>query len=289
MPPFVQTVGSLMQQMQLDPLPLDRFLGDDLQECRWSQEYKRGLAKSWKGKDGGVKARTTKPVDEYQVDNLQAFESVGIPWPPTYDEVVKGRVEHLCDRKQKAVWYHEHRLLQEQQNHESSDEFVVDLNMSCNWQLVQKNFTPCIVSTSTLWLLRRQRYLQPEEALALQGFPQTILQECDPPLTCKQLTDLAGNAFNGAICVALAIALTVGTDWKLILSKMRAFQLTKAANDGALDATEKGEDAEQAASEHDESEEHVSSSDCSAEFSWSVLRLLCSEALQHKPPLGADM
>ncbi len=55
--------------------------------------------------------------------------------------------------------------------------------------------------------------MAPAEALALQGFSHVIQRDCYPPLSCKELMDIAGNAFNGAVCLAVITAVVGGADW----------------------------------------------------------------------------
>eukprot|EP00959_Pyramimonas_sp_CCMP1952_P367080 7688541-Pyramimonas_sp.AAC.1 len=134
--------------------------------------------------------------------------------------------------------------------HERLDELVgkdltVDTNLSTDWQNVRVGVTPCLVSTSTIWLLRQRRLLTGDEALALQGFSFKFLQECDPPLTCSEKMDLAGNAFNGATVMSLLFAIFVACDWAVILRQMKAFNdqaiprpaagAAQAAQDGSSD------------------------------------------------------
>lgn len=58
----------------------------------------------------------------------------------------------------------------------------------------------------------------------LQGFSASIQVPCDPPLTTKELIDLAGNAFNGAVCCALVLAIFGSADWHRLMALSLHFE-----------------------------------------------------------------
>jgi hypothetical protein len=153
--------------------------------------------------------------DKYLVDSLQAYENAGLSWPPQYPDSFKDVVRHLSERKQQTVY--DWDCIMKRHDIIAEEDLVVDANMSCEWQNVQKGICPCFVSSSSLWLLTRGRLLQPSEALHLHGFPMHIQQECSPPLPCSEKVDLAGNAFSGQVLLAVFLALVTGVDWSLVL------------------------------------------------------------------------
>lgn len=170
---------------------------------------------------------------------MQAFESQGLPWPPAFDDGFAKKVGHLPQRQKELVFYLEHIYKGQEK------ETLHDINMSMQWLSVCVACSPCIVSSSRLWCRKRLGGvdLAACEALALQGFSHTAQKVADPPLTEKELVDLAGNAFNGAVVMAVvASSVAVGrwSEMPTVLSKTGAGQLSarRAAGDdqGAANA-----------------------------------------------------
>ena len=60
---------------------------------------------------------------------------------------------------------------------------------------------PCLVGIGRVWLFHKNRELSGEEALALQGFD--IARQHVDDFQRWQLVELAGNAFNGGVCLAV--------------------------------------------------------------------------------------
>lgn len=220
MPPSIPAVAAMLIQLQMDPWPLSTFLQDAVVDDRWQKEYQGSQKASQRSK----KPKTTQDSN-YSVDMLQIYEGIGLAWPPDFPPAFHERVAHLNDRLQQTAWFLENT----KGDHADDEELMADINMSADWLKVKPGMCPCLVSSSMIWLVRQQRLLQPSEALNLQGFPPTILQECDPPLSCAKLVDLAGNAFNGPVVEAVALAVLACADLKSILQKMSAFRAEKAA------------------------------------------------------------
>lgn len=86
-----------------------------------------------------------------------------------------------------------------------SQEVSLDVNLNINWVNLRKGSLPTIASSSVMFLLRRKRELHGAEAMACQGFPLCRLQYTD--YTHKELSEMAGDAFNGFVFTALFISL----------------------------------------------------------------------------------
>lgn len=87
------------------------------------------------------------------------------------------------------------------------EEAVCDLNTNLAWLLgsMRPQQASCIVSTSRPWSIQRRRCVSGSEALHLQGLPpwnQRITEFSE-----SQLFDLAGNAFNGYVLIAVLAAM----------------------------------------------------------------------------------
>ena len=93
------------------------------------------------------------------------------------------------------------------------------------------------------------------------GFSYQLQLACDPPLTCREQVDLAGNAFNGGVCEAVLFALVVGSDWKTIVGHMlSARRMAKMKESTAMQ--DEGEDEDSIDGEEQlESEQEVSRSE----------------------------
>ena len=66
--------------------------------------------------------------------------------------------------------------------------------------------------------------------VCLQGFGYKFLDECDPPLANREEVDLAGNAFNGGVCLAVMLAFVLSADWSSILDQMENVKARKIPN-----------------------------------------------------------
>ena len=101
---------------------------------------------------------------DFDVDHLQAYQSIDLPWPPVFDAAFEKASAHLPRRQQESAWW----LMAKYQLEE---ETVHDLNMSHAWGSDTKvGLCPCLASTSRLWLRVRARDVVGPESMAIQGF-----------------------------------------------------------------------------------------------------------------------
>lgn len=96
----------------------------------------------------------------------------------------------------------------------SPEEEVLDLGQSIHRVPHCTNAVPCILPNSILWLRRRFRVVEPNEALVLQGFPLLSYQQL-ASWSSAELMDLAGNAFCGENVIAILIAALTAYAWPL--------------------------------------------------------------------------
>jgi hypothetical protein len=71
-----------------------------------------------------------------------------------------------------------------------------------------------------MWLMPRGTDLDPSEALALQGFSHVIQKTTGR--TARELTYLAGNAFNGGVCLDLMSAVCGSVAWQSLATRLAA-------------------------------------------------------------------
>jgi hypothetical protein len=160
-------------------------------------------------------ARVKKPnarEPSYEADHLQKYTEHGLQWPPRWEEGQDGfggRVGYLPRRVQEVVCFLEQV---HQEEIKAGIEVYADVSLSIGCCRARRGSTPCIVSTSRIWGLHLGRELAGEELLALQGFSLEAQRE-STTWTPKQLADLAGNAFNGAVLAPLLTAALAFYPW----------------------------------------------------------------------------
>ena len=203
-----------------------------------------------------------KKTPQWEVDHIDAFHDLKILWPPTFSRAFEAKTEGLPRRMQELVYYME-KVVEKFPSQAASTLTVRDIMMSMPWGYHQHGGSiPCLVASSVMWLhgdgksdlpyLSRQ--LTGQEALALQGFSHKIQKVISYihkgqslTLTQKQLRDLAGNAFN------LAVVLAVGTGMAATLPWERASKLRTEVqiNDTEVSDDEEEEEEEEEASDGD--------------------------------------
>ncbi len=190
----------ILQDSKVSTLPLSAFLlSDDDPAVLRVGDWPGGGAEQ----PAAQKVKKEKKGADYLTDHCQAFAQFDIPWPPVFAEDFAEKVGCLAHRCQELVYFLE-------QVHKAEltmgCEFVADVNLSIQWCRARKREVPCIVSSSRMWALHRGRLLAGEELLALQGFSIQVQHDYCDTWSHKQLVDLAGNAYNGAVLAAVVTA-----------------------------------------------------------------------------------
>lgn len=236
LPPWQSDVNDALSHMMIDPLPLCDFLLDDqddevlqalsAKQAGASRSSRRAGAKNKSKKSNAQGQPTIGPendgesevAEKYQVEHLAAFREVGVSWPPKLSEDQSRMWQSLGTRQKEMLWL-------EEETCGPADALPTwtcrDLNMTLGWSRIRSGVTPCIVSSSVMWVRGPvsphtqvsprvvNRVLTGRELLSLQGFSlqaQARAQVDAPLFSNKDRTDLAGNAFNGAVLVALLVA-----------------------------------------------------------------------------------
>jgi site-specific DNA-cytosine methylase len=220
-----------------------------------------------KANASSVDVGDTEKIAEYELDHLEAYYKAGIQWPPVFDPAFLKKTGCLTLRQQQSLWWVENtqgpactaRCL-----------MVRDLNMSATWQVDREDFTPCIVSSSTLWIRGPRNMLIPEEGfvdrcmagselLALQGLDFDRMEIDEDEFSHQQLTDLAGNAFCAAVlypiftalvaCAPLAEAIRIAKGQHSRAIEEVAAEGTPVADEGEDDSASDAGDEENGESE----------------------------------------
>ncbi len=237
-PTWVFEFRAVISAMKLMSLPITAFLAadDDPEVVAAQQARGHGAAKKKKKKakargKAGVAAAEDVVVaptveeelaENYEVDHLAMYKQHSVSWPPQFDANFLAKTERLVQRQKEILWL-------EEQVHGKADQlktwFARDLNMSLGWGQTREELFPCIVSTSTMWIRGLlpahqgqpsqivDRLVAGSELLSLQGFPLSFQEEAfsqykgEIEFSDQQKTDLAGNAFNGAVLGPLLSAL----------------------------------------------------------------------------------
>jgi site-specific DNA-cytosine methylase len=232
--------ASLLRELQIEPLPISRFLlpvGDERLQ-RWAAAP---AASSAAASGGGSKLpKKDKGEKVYDVDHLQAYGQADLEWPPQFSEEFQKQTGHLTRRMQEIIWYHMHLIHKGMAGSKKElPSSFMDINYSISWARMVEDRVPCLVGSSRIWCFSPQgndvalqaagRDMAGEEALALQGFS---IQAQNPAVLKgfmpKELMDLAGNAFNGAVCAAVVTVLLSCCPWSLALEAQQPLDCDSA-------------------------------------------------------------
>ena len=223
-------------------------------------------------------ARTKKPKkDKFEVEHLEVYRSVGLEWPP--DEIALERNAPYCGKshRKKEIMHNFHeRLLppleESARRQGKPDAFLFDVNMSI--RLINNpapGTCPYLVGTSEIRIISKSmklnRPLLGQEALNLQGFSTQLQNETHVnKMTAADMMDLAGNAFNGGVVLAVLAALIKATPLSAALAVAHNVADTVHTADNAND---------NGGMQHEE--EDVASGECQEEDAESELCLTESE------------
>lgn len=87
-----------------------------------------------------------------------------------------------------------------------NSEVLIDISQSLGWAPVAMDVVPCLCPNGRVWSTRRKRILCGREKMSLQG----LFCGSDFPAwstsSDRALSDLAGNAFSSAVCLAFVIS-----------------------------------------------------------------------------------
>lgn len=226
-PDWAYSMGLMIMEMQLEPMPLKKFLlPSDCCDVLQMRSPKDSDASGQPGappkKKQKRKAKETavevdSKVPEYQVQHLGAFTEMNLHWPPKYDEEFLDKTGRLTDRQREVLFYEE---MTKGQTSTLNTLFSKDLQLSIDWGSDRHDVLPCIVSTSLMWVRGPlsnspssefpdfiDRLLTGSELLNIQGLPYQIQNKSTVVLSNAQKSDLAGNAFCGAVISPILAAL----------------------------------------------------------------------------------
>ena len=193
-----------VRDAKIPPLPVSAFLlpaGDPkLDRLKAGNEHQPKRSKR----------SSAKEDDVFACDHLQAFQAHDLRWPPEWGGAFAAKTAGLPRRQQELVFIMEHIHKAEL---DLGIELWADVNFSIAWCQARRKVTPCIVCGSRIWGLTLGRELCAEELLALQGFSHAA-QGDTMQWAPKQLVDLAGNAFNGAVVAAVLTASLAAYPWQ---------------------------------------------------------------------------
>ena len=221
--PWMQECQALLRDFQIDPLPLSECLLPNNSALLQAAQAREAPAAAAAVEHGAHKT--------YMVDHLQKYGEANLQWPPVLPAERAAAVKHLPIRQQELVHYL-YETSTAASSHANQDPgrcssacqgsalgassanqgsalrasgleeaALADVNMSIGWVKMHRGACPCLVGTGRVWLFHKNRELSGEEALALQGFD--IARQHVDDFKRRQLVELAGNAFNGGVCLAV--------------------------------------------------------------------------------------
>jgi hypothetical protein len=162
--------------------------------------------------DGEVVEKDT--TEKFQVEHLDKYTQHSLPWPPVFDGPFLEKADFLTRRRQEILWL-ECALAGPAK--EMTQWACRDLNMTMEWGQCRTHMLPCIVSSSLMWLRGPvnqptqpvrvvDRLVAGSELLCMQGLGFFMQGSGQAVFNNKDKTDLAGNAFNGAVVGAMLTA-----------------------------------------------------------------------------------
>lgn len=180
MPGWMKDVSLFLHACRsAEPIPLYKFLVPSTHD--WIQENineqlqcrEKESARSQGSHINKAPAKGT----EYEVDHLEAFQENGWTWPPDLEHVsneeVAAATVHMPRRKREIVYFHKRRYNDMHMPDGGDHHFIVDVNLNLKWSQGARllGVSPCIVSTSRMYMFPQMRDMLGQEALSLQGFP----------------------------------------------------------------------------------------------------------------------
>lgn len=142
------------------------------------------------------------------------FRANNLRYPPQlrlkYDEQQMEVLMQLPQRCREIVYFWDAT----RETPQDPEEEVLDLAQGITRVPTCTNAVPCILPNSVLWLRRRFRVVEPNEALALQGLPRMSYHQL-ASWSGAELMNLAGNAFCGENVLAVLVAALTAYVWPL--------------------------------------------------------------------------
>ena len=97
------------------------------------------------------------------------------------------------------------------------EEEIIDVGQALSRVPKCVGASPCVTPNSMLWARKRQRLIEPCEALHLMGVPPVRLGAVmDAKFTPAQLQNLAGNAFCSYNILGIQLSMMASYDWPLL-------------------------------------------------------------------------
>lgn len=198
-PPWAIAFRDVLLSLRTPMLGLYKFLLPlETAKERWRSDPRfRARIQSLK------RPKTDKDEELYKVTHLEAYSAAGYTWPPTFPPEFVEALGFLPQRAQECAFFYCEK------HKDSTEETVHDLNLNLTWGSEAVDQCVCICSSSIIFIRSKMRILLGEEALAIQGLSHCIQRPLSPPLTQKDLLEMAGNAFSGF--VGMAVLLTIFT------------------------------------------------------------------------------
>ncbi len=209
-PVWYHTIQTYLTEMQVTPIPLDRFLDKqrrDLIDVEEADDDSAPTTTTGPKKDKEQK-KAKQDGDKFKIDHFQRYQEADLEWPPKFSRSFTKKTRLLTVRAQEIVHYMEkvHGL-----PGIGESERVFDAHMSIEWGSMPDGVVPCIASTSRMWALRGGFTLDGLTCLELQGFPRSavIPPRGRPAWTTSELINLAGNAFNAGVAIAVLLVMSL--------------------------------------------------------------------------------
>ena len=184
--------------------------------------------------DRSTSKRSKKDDAVWMIDHQTMFMDENAEWPVKIDKGASDRflqnTSNFPRRMQEVCYYYEY--LKAPRECPAGSMSTHDINMSLTWGSTACDILVCIITSSVIWLTKRQRVLRGWEALRAQGFPAHLVKH--DALTENKFIELAGNAFSGFVLTPLFISILSHMNWKVVADLKLAKVISDAMEEQVL-------------------------------------------------------
>ena len=229
-PEWVLDLKQFINSMQIESFELREFLLEDsdpgvvaTNQAIAESTKPQGRKKSQKKRQvedsedaGQASMPHTHNVQKYEVEHLDHYSQQKVTWPPVFPQSFTSKAACVSPRKKEILYLDE---CVSGPTDSLTGFRCRDLNMSMSWGVWQDCVCPCIVSSSITWLRGTcrgrevDRLLSGRELMQLQGWDARREGKTARVFSQREIVDLAGNAFCGAVLYPVVTGIVACVPW----------------------------------------------------------------------------
>lgn len=213
---FMDLALGIIDDTKLPCLPLDAVLmaEDSADLPLWQRER---LGRRSTNDDSGAENVGSEAVDGSKVAwpdlHMAMYRSKNLRWPHLleliYSKEKLSKLRMLPRRMREIIAFIDQTSAPIR---EDSPDEIIDIGQMLNRVSRATEKTLCVMPWGVLWSRKRFRMLEANETLALQSWPLMTRAQLSG-FSSVEISDLAGNAFNGANVAACLLALLTTYTW----------------------------------------------------------------------------